>query len=73
MSASSVFSFSENVGTMTFEEGLAFIERTRRQMDRFDVALPHSEGKTIDAEDATELRRLCDELEADIRKSLSDS
>jgi len=29
---------------MTYEEGLAFIERTRRQLDRFEVAFPRRKG-----------------------------
>jgi hypothetical protein len=70
MATSNVIGFSENVGTMTFAEGLAFIERTRRQIDRFD-ALPHAAGETIDRRDAAEIRRQCDELEADINRSLS--
>lgn len=62
--------FAENTGTMTFAEGRAFIERTRRQLDRFDN-LPHASGQTIAADDAAEIRRLCDDLEADINSSLS--
>jgi hypothetical protein len=53
---------------MTFTEGLAFIERTRRQLDRFDAAMPHREGTGIAPEEAADIRRLCDELEADIRR-----
>jgi hypothetical protein len=72
MSASNVIQFSENAGTMTFEEGLAFIERTRRQIDRFH-SLPHSPEQTIAPEHEAKIRRLCDELEADIHASLSGS
>jgi hypothetical protein len=61
---------AENTGTMTFAEGRAFIERTRRQLDRFDD-LPHPPGQTIVPEDAAEIRKMCDELEADINRSLS--
>jgi hypothetical protein len=62
--------FGETTGTATFAQGLAFIERTRRQIDRFG-ALPHAPEQTIAAEDAAEIRRMCDKLEADINTSLS--
>ena len=71
MPASSVLTLSENFDTMTFAEGLSFIERTRRQLDRFDDALPHADGKSIDPAEAAEIRRRCDELEVSIRRSLS--
>ena len=70
MPACSVVGFSENFETMTFADGLAFIERTRRQLDRFDEAMPRPEGRTIDPEEAAIIRRLCDELEADFHRSL---
>jgi hypothetical protein len=71
MAPAKVQMLAENTGTMTFAQGLAFIERTRRQLDRFD-ALPHAPGKTIDPAEAAAIRRMCDELEADISKSLSE-
>jgi len=67
---SNLLAFSENLGSMTFEDGIAFLERTRRQLDRFD-ALPRANGQTITPEDAAEIRALCDELESDIQASLS--
>jgi hypothetical protein len=70
MSRSTVLSFSETTATMTFAEGLAFIERTRRQLDRFD-GLPHAPGETISPEDVAAIRQECDELEADINGSLA--
>ena len=70
MSASNVLGLSETTGTMTFAQGVAFIERTRRQLDRFDD-LPHARGEAIAPEDAAAIRRQCDELEADISRSLS--
>jgi hypothetical protein len=70
MPAPKVVTLSENVSTMTFAEGIAFIERTRRQLDRFDD-LPHVERQSISSGDAEEIRLLCDELEADINVSLS--
>jgi hypothetical protein len=57
-------------GAVTFADGLAFIERTRRQLDRFEL-LPRAPGQTIAPQDAEEIRRMCDDLEADINKSLS--
>jgi hypothetical protein len=65
-----VHMFAENTGTMTFAEGRAFIERTRRQVDRFDD-LPHTPGQMMATGDAAEIRRMCDDLEADINRSLS--
>jgi hypothetical protein len=70
MSATTMLGFSEATNTMTIADGLAFIERTRRQLDRFDTALPHDEGKTIDPEEAAAIRRLCDKVEADINQLL---
>jgi hypothetical protein len=72
MSPSTVIPFSEITATMTTAEGLTFIERTRRQLDRFD-ALPHAPGQAIAPEDAADIRRQCDELEADINRSLSNA
>jgi hypothetical protein len=72
MFAAEVRMLAENTRTMTFAEGRAFIERTRRQLDRFD-ALPHPPGEAIAPEDAAAIRRQCDELEADINRSLSNT
>lgn len=66
MSASNLLAFSENVPTMSCDEGLAFVERTRRQLDRFGVALPGMTGRAITPEYEQRIRILCDELEADI-------
>lgn len=65
-----VFRFGEITATMTFAEGLTFIERTRRQLDRFGE-LPRGEVTYIDPSEASDIRRLCDELEADIKAKLS--
>jgi hypothetical protein len=70
MAPARVQALAENTGTMTFAQGLAFIERTRRQLDRFDD-LPHAPGQTIAPDDVAEIRRMCDDLEADINRSLS--
>jgi hypothetical protein len=50
---------------MTIDEGLAFIERTRRQLDNFDK-LPNPSGRPIDPEEEASIRRQLDELEADL-------
>jgi hypothetical protein len=70
MAPARVQALAENTGTMTFAQALAFIERTRRQIDRFDD-LPHAPGQTIAPDDAAAIRRMCDELEADINRYLS--
>jgi len=62
---STVIGFSEDSATATFADGLAFIERTRRQLDRFEF-LPNA--GTIAPDDAALIRRQCDELEADIKR-----
>ena len=68
---SKVMTLSENVGAMSFAQGLDFIARTRRQLDRFDC-LPRHDGQSINPEDDAAIRRICDELERDIMKSLSE-
>jgi hypothetical protein len=70
MTPSNVVGFSEHIETMTFEEAMAFVERTRRQLDRFDAALPHKEGQTIDPAEAQAIRQMCDVLEADMKECL---
>jgi hypothetical protein len=70
MATANVIALSENTKTMTFAEGRTFIERTRRQLDRFDD-LPRAPGQSILPEDAAQIRKMCDELEADINRSLS--
>ena len=70
MTTAIVIALSENTNTMTFAEGRAFIERTRRQLDRFGN-LPRPRGQMVAPDDAAEIRRMCDELEIDINRSLS--
>ena len=69
MTKSNVVMFAEPTRTMTSEEALEFLSRTRRQLDRFDDALPHPEGESIDPAEATAIRQMCDALEADIKVS----
>lgn len=70
MPAPKVIQFGEATGTMTYAEGIAFIERTRRQLDRFDDAMPRPPGESIAPEDAQRIHTMLDALEADIRKDL---
>jgi hypothetical protein len=70
MSSSNVIRFGEVPATMTYAEGLAFVERSRRQLARFEVAIPRPGGETIAPEDAATIHRLLDELEAGFRKDL---
>jgi hypothetical protein len=59
MEATNVLRFSENVDTMTFPECLAFIERSRRQLNRLEH-LPKNEGPA----DATEIASIMRDLDA---------
>jgi hypothetical protein len=70
MPASKTLFFGEPTRTMTYEEGLAFIERTRRQLDRYEVALPDGEVRKMTPKAEASIRRQLDELEADFRKDL---
>jgi hypothetical protein len=54
---------------MTIADALAFIERTRRQVDRFNV-LPRAPDQWITPEDAADIHRQCDELEADLKRRM---
>jgi hypothetical protein len=49
---------------------LRYVDRTRRQLDRFEE-LPEGNSKRIEPEAAARIRRMCDELEADIIKGLA--
>jgi len=49
---------------------LRYIERTRRQLDRFEQ-LPDGHAKRIDPDAAARIRCMCDELETDILTGLS--
>jgi hypothetical protein len=64
--ADSLSIFLPDFEAMSAEEGLAFIARIRRQLDRFHC-LPGGFDGPIDPADATAIARLCDELEASIR------
>jgi hypothetical protein len=65
MSTSSLVRFSENFGTMTAPECLAFIARTRRQIDRLEH-LPQQPGE-LDMQELASIRSGLDELEQRVR------
>ena len=54
---------------MTKADALDYIARTLRQLDRFDH-LPKPDGETIDPVLAAKAWRMCEEIEADMRKDL---
>jgi hypothetical protein len=65
-----VITISENLATMTHAGLLTFLERTRRQLDRF-ACLPRGEGQVIRPEYDADIRRRCDALEAYVRDFLA--
>jgi len=65
MAASNVLRLSENFDTMTFSECFAFIERTRRQLNRLQH-LPGGEG-TVDSEEIAAVFQALDKLEQGVR------
>jgi hypothetical protein len=71
MPISNVIGFSENAPMLTTEQGLAFVERMRRQLDRYGFAFPGQEGRQMPPEYEARIRRICDDLEADIRKRIA--
>jgi hypothetical protein len=68
MSASNVLNLSENFDTMTAGECLKFIERSRRQIDRFE-RLPQKPSE-IDREEFASIRAGLDALEKRVRAFL---
>jgi len=70
MSASNVIDFAQTNRPMTYEEGFAFIERMRRQLDRFEVSMPGANGRRMHPETEARIRRICDELETEFRSDL---
>ncbi len=69
MTTSNVIAFAQT-NPMTYEEGFAFIEKMRRQLDRFDVALPGRTGARMDPQIEARIREICDDLEAEFRSDL---
>jgi hypothetical protein len=70
MPSDDIIGFFEPTRPMTIDQGLTFIERTRRQVERFEL-LPRAPGQTITPEHAADIRRQCDAAEADINRFLS--
>jgi hypothetical protein len=65
MTTNTVLRFSENFDSMTAPECLSFIERSRRQIDRFEN-LPKVQGE-VDREELTSIREALDALEKTVR------
>ena len=63
----SVLGFTESIPALTLNEGMAFVQGMRRQLDRFDLAVPGMQGRQFPAEYEARIRVILDELEADIR------
>lgn len=68
MSAPNVLTLSENFDTMTAAECLKFIERSRRQIDRFEH-LPQKQAD-LDREELASIRAGLDALEKRVRDFL---
>jgi hypothetical protein len=64
MAAATVLRFSENFDTMTFPECLAFIARSRRQIDSME-RLP--EAGEVEKEELASIRQGLDDMEKRIR------
>jgi hypothetical protein len=65
MPASDVLRFSENFDTMTYPECLAFIERSRRQVERMQRDIQkHGRGN---ADELNAIRKELDDMESRIR------
>jgi hypothetical protein len=65
MGTSTVVRFSENFDRMTAPECLAFIERSRRQIDRLEH-LPRQPGE-VDSDELASIRKNLDALEKRVR------
>jgi hypothetical protein len=64
MSATNVLRFSENFDTMTYPECRAFIERSRRQIERLE-RLPQTPGE-VDRDELASIRQELSNLEKQI-------
>ena len=68
MPESNVIGFSESIPVKTTAQGAAFIELMRRQLDRYGVAFPGVEGQQMEGGCEQKIRRICDDLEREIRE-----
>jgi hypothetical protein len=74
MAEAQIIGLMENGGrSMTCEEGLVFIARSRRQLDRFSVAIPNADDIRSSPEFQNGLRQRLDKLEADIRRTIAEA
>ncbi|MGA7234645.1 MAG: hypothetical protein WBY44_03125 [Bryobacteraceae bacterium] len=60
-----MLSFSEDIDTMTYPQCVAFIDRSRRQIDRYEQLAPP--GPNWQREDLAKARKILDDLEQEIR------
>ena len=65
-----IFEFRPPAGYASQGDLLRYIERTRRQLDRFEE-LPDGHARRINPDAAARIRCMCDELETDILTGLS--
>ena len=64
-----IFQLRPPTGHASQGDLLRYIDRTRRQLDRFEK-LPDGHANRKDSDTAANIRRMCDELEADIIRGL---
>lgn len=60
----------KQLGEMTYSDGIAFVERTRRQLDRFEF-LPRHTWQEFNPDSAIRMRAIIDDLEKDIEQHMS--
>ncbi len=74
MAEAQIIGLMENGGrSMTCEEGLIFVARSRRQLDRFPVAFPNANDIRTSPEFQNQLRQRLDKFEADIRRAMAEN
>jgi hypothetical protein len=65
-----IFQLRSPAGHASQGDLLRYIDRTRRQLDRFEK-LPDGHANRKEPDTVANIRRMCDELEADIVKGLT--